>query len=174
MRVAGDDDRDLLGVALLALHGALEDYFRERLATHPHVPATDAAAVTDVGQCSWKRLLRLAGEHAGLRHDEQSRIRTANSYRQGFAHGSELWCLPRFVANYAEFVERFISQERLGANLLKDGTAGDRELLAGQLELYTWEQDLIASLEEAGWRRVIAYDLPPRRVRLADPAVVVA
>ena len=33
MRVAGADDRDLLGVALLALHGALEDYFRERLAS---------------------------------------------------------------------------------------------------------------------------------------------
>ena len=44
------DDLDLLGLALISLHGALEDYFRNWLSTNPSVPPLEREAVLDARQ----------------------------------------------------------------------------------------------------------------------------
>ena len=112
---AADGDLDMLGCALLALHGALEDYFRVRLDEHPKVLPAKGVKLANRGRCQWPQLLELARTYAGLREDEDLQIYKANGFRAGFAHGAPLWCDSAFVASYARFVQGFIEHDRLTA-----------------------------------------------------------
>jgi len=62
-------ERDALGFALAALHGALEDFLRLWVAGHAYVPESSRAAALDRGAFSWKDLLAHLREYGRLTDD---------------------------------------------------------------------------------------------------------
>jgi hypothetical protein len=94
------DDADLLGLALQSIHGALEDYFRHRLAADPHYPADASAVVLDPRQVQWKDLLDAMQLYGDLAQQARDHIWRMNAARTKVAHGG------RYTGGRAE-LERY-------------------------------------------------------------------
>jgi hypothetical protein len=105
LETAGDD-RGLLGQALLMIHGALEDSFRDRLARNTALDPQLRAQVREVQHVQWKQLLDLMTMHGGLSPSDKRTIQRMNSLRQGFAHGGEYTGTRHELVAYAELVQR--------------------------------------------------------------------
>lgn len=105
-------DADLLGVALLAMHGALEDHLREALEACADLSAEERQLLSrrDAG---WLPLVELAQKRLGLRQEERQLILEANKARQAFAHGEQFAGRVSNVLRYARFVERLCGQPGL-------------------------------------------------------------
>lgn len=78
-------DPDLLGPALLSLHGALEDHLRARLAARqvvrPQQPAPDPARL------GWATVLDMAQRHGDLSRAARQRVQYASALRDEVARG---------------------------------------------------------------------------------------
>ncbi|MCB8942921.1 MAG: SH3 domain-containing protein [Ardenticatenaceae bacterium] len=96
---AGDDER-LLGMALMSLHGALEEHFREQLAREI-VTETQARP-------GWLELVDLWQKHRVLSPEDRTLILTTNSKRNQIAHGEPFHLSRMEVERYAEFVRNFM------------------------------------------------------------------
>jgi hypothetical protein len=81
------EDADLLGLALQSIHGALEDYFRTRLAADTHMPADQREAVLDPKRVQWKDLLDAMQLYGDLSAQDRETIWRANGQRTRVAHG---------------------------------------------------------------------------------------
>jgi hypothetical protein len=97
-----DNDPDLLGNALLKLHGALEDHFRNLLTTKHNIP-------TDMNQVQWLELVNLMQQYEGLSIGDRDFILTMNKLRNPLAHGGLFTGTRIQVEKYAEYVGRIVS-----------------------------------------------------------------
>jgi hypothetical protein len=95
------NDSDLLGAALLKLHGALEDHFRALLTTKYQVP-------TEVERVKWLELVKLMQEHEGLSAGDRDFILNMNKLRNTAAHGDLFTGTRTQLENYASYVKRTI------------------------------------------------------------------
>ena len=154
----------MLGCALLSIHGALEDFFREWLSSHTSMPLSVREKVVNQRDCQWDCLIKLAQQYADLTNDKARKIRHANGKRAGFAHGGRIEWGRLDVETYADFVQRWIEQHERCA--LREDTAAIPE---GEIDMYLWEEELIETMEEEGWRRSTAYNVPPHFMRLMRP-----
>jgi hypothetical protein len=93
-----ENEPDLLGLALISIHGALEDYFRAYLEPRANVSH----------QVQWKDLLDLMQQYGSLSSDERRRILYMNKLRQESAHGGEFKGSYGEVKDYAEYVQNRI------------------------------------------------------------------
>lgn len=100
---------DLLGVALLVFHGALEDHFRDVLESTSALPATQRARVRDKGQVQWMQLVDLMQQYHRLSNTHRHWILSTNRFRQEFAHGSKFNGNRREVERYGSFVRTQIN-----------------------------------------------------------------
>jgi hypothetical protein len=81
------DDADVLGTALMSLHGALEDRFRQILVSTPGVHESEHARILDVGKVQWSELIDLMRLYQGLTVADAALVRRMNRERQSVAHG---------------------------------------------------------------------------------------
>lgn len=105
MAKAGDDP-DLLGLALQSIHGALEDYFRARLAADLHMPPDQREAVLDQKQVQWKELLDAMQLYGNLSPQDRELIWRANGQRARVAHGGRYNGTRADLERYAGLVQQ--------------------------------------------------------------------
>lgn len=103
------NDPDLLGLALISLHGALEDYFRNWLSTNSSVPPSQREAVLDARQIQWKGLLDLMQQYGSLNDSQRRYILRLNRLRQDVGHGGQFTGTRSELENYADFVRGFVA-----------------------------------------------------------------
>ena len=96
---AGDDER-LLGMALMSLHGALEEHFREQLAREIKLETESRPG--------WMDLVDLWQKHRVLSPADRSLILRTNSKRNQIAHGDPFDLSRTEVERYAQFVQDFM------------------------------------------------------------------
>ena len=101
-------DPDLLSLALISLHGALEDRFRNWLSTNPSVPSSKREVISDVKQMQWKGLLDLMQQYGGLNDNQRRYIFRMNRLRQDVGHGKQFTGTRSELENYANFVRGFV------------------------------------------------------------------
>lgn len=97
-------DKDKLGMALISLHGALEEFFRSQLA------AEIVADENEQGRrrTDWQDLLNLWQKHRTLSHHDRELIYAKNGKRNAVAHGDPFEISRNEMELYAQFVKRFM------------------------------------------------------------------
>ncbi len=96
---AGEDER-LLGMALMSLHGALEEHFREQL-------AREIVAETQ-SRPDWPELVDLWQKHRILPPEDRILILRTNSNCNQIAHDGLFHLSRAEVERYAKFVQNFM------------------------------------------------------------------
>lgn len=102
------EEPDLLGLAMLSIHGALEDQFRQMLASLPRLSAAERFRVQDVSQVQWRELCDLMQKYVGLSDQDVKYIMQMNSMRIKAGHGGHFPGSYQDVAQYAEFVKGWL------------------------------------------------------------------
>lgn len=97
-------DSDLLGVALLAIQGALEDHLRVVLGARPDLSAEDRQLLAARG-AGPLTLIELAHKYGELNREERLAVLEAASLRQRFARGEPFDGRVGSVLRYGRFVE---------------------------------------------------------------------
>jgi hypothetical protein len=103
-----EKDLDLLGLALISLHGALEDHFRYLLKSNSSVPLSKRELIFNFRQTQWKGLLGLMQRYGGLNKNQCDDILYMNKLRQEVAHGKQYAGTRSQLEDYADFVQGFI------------------------------------------------------------------
>jgi hypothetical protein len=104
LKQAGDNN-ERLGLALLSIHGALEDHFRAWLAANRQFPADQRALLENRQQVNWDKLLEWMQRYGALSGDVARQIRQANRLRQEVAHGGSYSGTRSFLDGYAALVQ---------------------------------------------------------------------
>jgi hypothetical protein len=99
---------ELLGSAMLSLHGALEDQFRHTLASLRQLSAPERFRVKDVSQVQWRELCDLMQKYGGLSDRDVKYIMKMNSLRIDAGHGGEFRGTYQDVAAYADFIKGWL------------------------------------------------------------------
>jgi hypothetical protein len=107
-------DPDALGVALLALHGALEEHLDETLRRLPEVLPEDRAQIGQPGY-GWSTRAALAQRYGLISREQRQAILDANRQRQEFAHGGVFEGRQRELDNYAGLVAELVGRRPTAA-----------------------------------------------------------
>lgn len=126
------NDRALLGLSLLSIHGALEDFFRDYLIKNTLVPDEDRKRVSDQGAVQWKTLLNLMEKYGGLSTAERNFILQMNVFRQQVAHGNAFTGDRQQLENYADYVLKTLG---VSVNIKVTPTRDVAEILLGWITL---------------------------------------
>lgn len=105
-------DADMLGVALLSIHGALEDHFRATLSARPDLSAEDRAALAERG-AGWLTLVKLMQKYGTISSVQRRTILEANDIRQSFAHGEPFNGRVSSLLRYGRFAETLCGRSGL-------------------------------------------------------------
>ena len=76
-------DKDKLGMSLISLHGALEEYFRSQLAAEIALDENEQGR----RRTDWQDLLNLWQRHRSLSYRDRELVFAKNSKRNAVAHG---------------------------------------------------------------------------------------
>lgn len=106
------NDSDLLGLALLAFHGALEDDLDARLREHPDLTEPDRIDLAR-GKLGWPERAAMAQRYHLIDQDEYADLLEAESVRATFAQGGAMAWERAVLRNYARLVVRLCQQEGL-------------------------------------------------------------
>jgi hypothetical protein len=104
---SSSDDGYQLGVALLKLHAALEDYYRLEIARK--APSL-RMEVDDPKKTSWNELIRYAKQYLRLTEEDARIILEAERSRLSVAQGGDYEGTRQELLKYADFVERRCNQ----------------------------------------------------------------
>lgn len=126
------DDQALLGLSLLSIHGALEDFFRNYILKSTHVAEEDRNRVSDHGAVQWKGLLNLMEKYGGLSTAEKNFISQMNIFRQQVAHGNAFTGDRQQLENYADYVLKTLG---ISVDIKVTTTRDVVEILLGWLTL---------------------------------------
>jgi hypothetical protein len=97
-----------MGLALIKIHGALEDLVRIKVAEKaPHL----RESVEDARQTNWKNLLDYGKDYLGFKERDCRVITEANVQRQNVAHGGNYEKDLDELKNYARFVTGWFERE---------------------------------------------------------------
>jgi tetratricopeptide (TPR) repeat protein len=99
-----DNDPDLLGLALLSFHGALEDHFRDVLISTNAMPPEQRARVQDAREVQWKEIIDLMQRYHHLNDNHRNWILSIDRLRQGAGHGGRFTGTRLEVEKYGDFV----------------------------------------------------------------------
>jgi hypothetical protein len=101
---AAGHDKDKLGMSLILLHGALEEFFRSQLAAEITVDENEQGR----RRTDWPDLLNLWQKHRTLSHHDRELIYAKNGKRNAVAHGDPFEISRNEMEIYAQFVRRFM------------------------------------------------------------------
>jgi hypothetical protein len=107
-------DPDALGLALLALHGALEEHLDESLRQLDGLTADERQAMLEPGY-GWSRRLELAQRHRLVTRDQAEAIYEVNRQRNAFAHGGAYLGRQRDLDGYATLVASLVGRRQTAA-----------------------------------------------------------
>jgi hypothetical protein len=119
-------DSDLLGVALLAIHGALEDRFRQTLSARPTLNLAERQALVR-RDITGPALVEMMEQHAGLPADQRRIVLDALEIRQNFINGRPFRWRVNDMLRYARFVETVCDQRGLLDEILTERRAARAE-----------------------------------------------
>lgn len=102
-----NDDPDTLGVALLSLHGALEEHLDEALRRLPSLTPDDRQQLDGPGY-GWATRTQLAQRYGIITPEQRQFILDVNRQRQQFAHGGPYAGEQRELDGYAALVARLV------------------------------------------------------------------
>jgi hypothetical protein len=111
---ASDADNYILGIALIKIHGAMEDFVRLELAQR--APSLHLE-VDDAGKTNWKDLIHYGRKYLRFSEQDIQAINEANIQRQRVAHGGNYEKSRDQLAKYADFVQRWCNP---GTPVLKE------------------------------------------------------
>jgi hypothetical protein len=101
---------DQLGIALINIHSALEQYFRDSLARNSRMPLEARVSLSRSREIDWPRLLELMSTYGGLSATHGNTIRRMNMIRNGIAHRGETYRGSRQeLVRYADLAESLIT-----------------------------------------------------------------
>jgi len=104
-----NNDPEILGLALLSFHGALEDHIRLSLALISDDSDSTEKYLTP-SETRWNDLLSSAKQNLGLSQRNADLISEANAYRIDVGHGkANTWNVTKLL-NYINFVESWCSK----------------------------------------------------------------
>lgn len=129
-------DSDLLGTALLAIHGALEDYFRQTLLARTDLSPADRALLDE--RVGWVTLVTLMQKYGGLSREQRRAILEANELRQSFAHGEPFYGRVSSLLRYGRFVETICGRRGLLDQVLIE----QRQTRASRATVWTDEEPM--------------------------------
>ncbi|HEU4328154.1 MAG TPA: hypothetical protein VFS21_33770 [Roseiflexaceae bacterium] len=112
-------DPDLLGVALLAIHGALEEHLRAELLARPDLRSEERQTLEHYS-AGWLPLVRLAQQYLDLTHDQRRTIQEASLLRQNFAYGEPFGGSVGTLLHYGRLVEKLCERRGLLNEILLD------------------------------------------------------
>ncbi len=104
------NDADMLGLALISIHGALEDACRSWLSA-PHLKSQHGVDVQDRSQASWQVLLKLMPQYSGWSQSDVRYVAKMNSLRNEISHGGRLESSHADIEKYLNFVEGAIARD---------------------------------------------------------------
>jgi hypothetical protein len=142
-----------LGMALVLLHGALEDFFRLELALKaPHL----RSEVEDLRKTSWRELIDYGKKYLKLSENDAFIIMNANKLRQRIAHDGEYDGNSAEVMAYAKFVQEWCDETELyeDSSILQPKHSNDfRYILQKAIDLYAQTQkrnfaDVLAEMDD--------------------------
>lgn len=118
---SGPGDSDVLSLAFIRLHGALEDRLRELLADHLPRQRLD---IYDLKSFTWKEILEYSKTHLGMSDADVEFIAQANASRNSVTHGGDFpWTRER-VFQYEQLITQlWATGSRTGASLRTPGSA---------------------------------------------------
>ncbi len=96
------NDKRLLGMALISLHGALEEYIRNELAREIAVSESSGPRV------GWQDLVDLWQRHRELSPNDRDLILSKNTLRNKVAHAKPYRISRAEIETYAQFVQNFM------------------------------------------------------------------
>lgn len=117
-----DGDRDLLGVALVALHGALEDHLDEMLRRAPELSVEDHDLM-DGADYGWRSRVALAQRQGLISADQGQAMLSANEQRRQFAHGAVFRWGEREVEGYADLAASICGRRATAAHAARPARA---------------------------------------------------
>jgi hypothetical protein len=103
LAASANGDADALGLALLALHGALEEHLGEALGRLPDLAPEDRQALETPG-FGWVPRANMALRYGLITREQRQAILEANRQRQEFAHGGPYAGRQRELDDYAALV----------------------------------------------------------------------
>lgn len=110
---SSESDGYKLGVALIKLHGAMEDFVRIEVAKKaPHL----REVVEDARETNWKKLLEYGRTYLGFTEKDCQIITDANLQRQAVAHGGNYEKSPENLKKYSSFVKGWVDQGQAPAS----------------------------------------------------------
>ncbi|KAB8142491.1 hypothetical protein F8S13_13085 [Chloroflexia bacterium SDU3-3] len=118
-------DSDLMGVALLAIHSALEEHMRGALASTPAVAEDDRQRLIR-RELSWAALADLAQRHLALADTELQLVLDAQHVRRGFIQGRPFAWRAADMLRYGRFVAVFCGAEGMLDELTKARRTAER------------------------------------------------
>lgn len=167
LRTAADEDA--LGMALTAIHGALEDYLRFWLHDHPHAPSTLKLSALERSIVTWRELRAGLSQYAApdaLTQELERLIPVFNARRQDVAHGGSYEGTAAELEMYAQLVERAVlggiqpvpaRPNTCGPMLPRDSLAAERlkeQKLARLDREWKMDQELYKVADNKGRRRI--------------------
>jgi hypothetical protein len=102
------NNSELLGLALISIHGALEDYCRFCIASNSKADEQERLRVQNVREVQWKELLDLMKKYENLQKEERNLIFKMNRERQKVGHGEPFLGTRSDLEYYARFVENML------------------------------------------------------------------
>ena len=100
------NDKQQCGFALMAYHGALEDFFREELGS----AVSNFKQENNKHRAGWVDLVNLWEEQRGILYQQKNTILSKNAIRQNTAHGDFVEVERHITEQYARFVKDFIRE----------------------------------------------------------------
>jgi hypothetical protein len=101
------NDPDLLGLAMVSIHGALEDACRDWLSA-PNIRQQHGKNVQNRSEASWQVLLELMQKHCGWSEQDTRYVSRMNSLRNKSAHGDPFEGTRQELEKYLSYVEKAI------------------------------------------------------------------
>ncbi len=111
---AGDNPRKL-GTALVTIHGALEECFRNLLQSDSRISPEDREQLKN-NKMGWVSIANLMEQHHDLSRHERSRILDMNRLRQNPGHGRKYEGTRKEIEQYVPLVRNFINKYSIANN----------------------------------------------------------
>ena len=142
------DNPDILGLALISLHSALEEYFRSCLASNSSVPLSEREIISDPRRMQWKGLLDLMQQYGGLNNDQRQYIFRMNRFHQHVVQGNSFIGTRSELEQYANFVRDFVANGSSSTRTNENHNNSSQQTNDLRLDMQLSSQEAVSGTEK--------------------------